>query len=157
MTASRLHLRFPSTEAYLDFWRDHPAFAEDWSPELERYLAYDLVPAGEEGLRPATAYATTVEDTIDMNTTSTIADAVAALHRPATLVTVPRGLQNEEPGLYPERYLQGLLAANPAIVHERWPDFNHYTVVLSDAGAARLAALVRRELAQRPAEEPLAR
>ena len=163
-TAARLTLRFDSTADYLDFWRPHPAFQNDWSPALERYLAYDLVPAvGESSasggllLRPATSYATTVEDTIDMNTTSTIADAVAALHRPATLVTVPRGLQNEEPGLYPEPYLQGLLAANPAIVHERWPDFNHYTVVLSDAGAARLAALVRRELAQAPAERPLAR
>ena len=58
-TAARLNLRFSSVAEYLDFWRSHPAFARDWTPELERYLAYDLVSAGEEGLRPATAYATT--------------------------------------------------------------------------------------------------
>jgi hypothetical protein len=47
-----LNLRFASAD-YLDFWRSHPAFARDWSPELERYLAYDLVSAGRR-LRPAT-------------------------------------------------------------------------------------------------------
>lgn len=147
VTASRLHLRFPSTEAYLDFWRDHPAFAEDWSPELERYLAYDLVPAGEEGLRPATSFETTVEDTIDMNTATTVADALADLDRPAVLITVPRGLQDEEPGLYAEPHLERTLAAYPAIVHERWPGLNHYTVVLSPAGAGRVADVVTGQLA----------
>lgn len=147
-TAARLNLRFDDVDAYLDFWRDHPAFAEDWSPELERYLAYDLVPASDdEGrLRPATSYATTVEDTIDMNTTTTIVDSLAALRRPAVLITVPRGLQNEDPGLYAESYLPGVLAAHPGIPHERWPGLNHYTVVLSSAGAHRLAGVVREQL-----------
>ena len=146
-TAARLNLRFASVAEYLDFWRSHPAFARDWTPELERYLAYDLVSAGEEGLRPATAYATTVEDTIDMNTTTTVADALAMLDRPATLITVPRGLQNEEPGLYPDEHLTRLLAEHPQIAHERWNGFNHYTVVLSAAGAERLARVVADELA----------
>ncbi|MBN9176150.1 MAG: alpha/beta fold hydrolase [Microbacterium sp.] len=146
-TAARLNLRFASDTEYLDFWRAHPAFVRDWTPELERYLAYDLVPAGEEGLRPATAYLTTVEDTIDMNTTSTVTDALVVLDRPATLITVPRGLQDEEPGLYPEEHLARLLAANPRIAHDRWDGFNHYTVVLSAAGAARLARVVTHELA----------
>ena len=140
-------LRFASVAEYLDFWRSHPAFTRDWTPELERYLAYDLVSAGEEGLRPATAYATTVEDTIDMNTTTTVADALAMLDRPATLITVPRGLQNEEPGLYPDEHLTRLLTEHPQVAHERWNGFNHYTVVLSAAGAERLARVVADELA----------
>lgn len=145
-TAARLNLRFDSAADYLDFWRDHPAFAADWTPELERYLSYDLVPDGDR-LRPATSYATTVEDTIDMNTTSTISDAITALTHPTVLITVPRGLQDEEPGLYAEAYLPGVLAGTPTIVHERWQDFNHYTVVLSRAGAERLAGLVTAQLA----------
>lgn len=146
-TAARLNLRFETPAAYLDFWRHHPALAEDWSPELERYLRYDLVADGAGGLRPATSYATTVEDTIDMNVTTTIADSLASLSPPTLLITVPRGLQNEEPGLYGSERLAGLLAAHPTIAHERWPEFNHYTVVLGRAGAARLAAVVTRELA----------
>lgn len=149
-TAARLNLRFASTEAYLDFWRGHPAFAGAWSPQLEHYLAYDLVPDGA-ALRPATSYATTVEDTIDMNTTTTVADALADLDRPTVLVTVPRGLQDEPPGLYPPQRLEEALRAHPAIAHERWDGLNHYTVVLSAGGAARLAPLVRAELAKAPA------
>lgn len=153
-TAARLNLRFPTSEAYLDFWRGHPAFTDDWSPELERYLGYDLV-ADADGLRPATSYATTVEDTIDMNTTTTIADSLAALSRPAVLITVPRGLQNESPGLYAESYLPSVLAANPQIAHERWQGLNHYTVVLSRGGAGRLAEVVSAQLAA--LEKPSAR
>ena len=147
-TAARLNLRFDSAADYIDFWRDHPAFVSDWSSELEHYLAYDLAPAGDGRLRPATSYATTVEDTIDMNTTTTITDSLTALSQPTVLITVPRGLQNEEPGLYAETYLPGILAAHPAIAHERWPGLNHYTVVLSRAGADRLAQVVRAQLAQ---------
>lgn len=148
-TAARLNLRFDTVDDYLDFWRAHPAFARDWSPELEHYLAYDLVPTEGEGgpLRPATSFATTVEDTVDMNTTTTIADALAQLDRPAVLITVPRGLQDEEPGLYAASYLPTVLAANPSIAHARWTGLNHYTVVLSPAGAARLAELVVDQLA----------
>lgn len=145
-TAARLNLRFDDAAAYLDFWREHPAFVEDWSPELEHYLTYDLVPDGDR-LRPATSYATTVEDTVDMNTTTVVADSLAHLSRPAMLVTVPLGLQNEAPGLYAEPYLDALLAQHPAIVHERWQGLNHYTVVISHAGARRLAELVTAQLA----------
>lgn len=144
-TAARLNLRFDDVAAYLDFWRAHPAFVDAWTPELEHYLAYDLVPDGDR-LRPATAYATTVEDTIDQNLAPAIADALAALTRPTTLITVPLGLQNEPPGLYAEAYLAGILAANPDITHERWPGLNHYTVVLSRAGAERLAGAVTAQL-----------
>ena len=148
-TAARLNLRFADVPAYLDFWREHPAFAHTWSPELEDYFAYDLVAAddAEGGLRPATSYATTVEDTIDMNTTRVIEDALAALERPTTLVTVPRGLRDETPGLYPLPALDAALSEYPVISHERWDDLNHYTVVLSRAGAQRVADLVRQNLA----------
>ncbi|MBN9214463.1 MAG: alpha/beta hydrolase [Microbacterium sp. SCN 70-200] len=146
-TAARLDLRFGDVEDYLDFWRGHPAFVDDWSPQLEEYLAYDLVPAEQGTMRPATSYATTVEDTIDMNTTTTIADSLAALQRPTMLITVPRGLQNEEPGLYAEPHLGAVLADNPAIAHERWDGLNHYTVVMSATGAQRLAGVVQQQLA----------
>ncbi|MBD3756943.1 MAG: alpha/beta hydrolase [Microbacterium sp.] len=158
-TAARLSMRFADTAAYLRFWREHPAFAADWSPELERYLAYDLVPVadGEAALRPATSYATTVEDTVDMNTRPTVTEALDALGVPTVLVTVPRGLQNETPGLYPPTHLAALLARYPAVEHVAWPGFNHYTVVLSRPGAARLADLVTAQLALAAAEKPLAR
>lgn len=67
--------------AHLHPQRNHPAFRDDWSEELERYIAYDLVPDGEL-LRPATSYQTTVEDTIDLNLCTALSEAVAAIANP---------------------------------------------------------------------------
>lgn len=148
-TAERLNRRFSDVADYLAFWRSHPAFRDAWTPALERYFAYDLVEDADGAgmLRPATAYATTVEDTIDMNLTPTVTDALRALRHPTRFITAARGLQDEEPGLYAEARLPGLLAAAPSIVHERWPEFNHYTVVMSAPAARRLAGVITQELA----------
>ncbi|HEX2808097.1 MAG TPA: alpha/beta fold hydrolase, partial [Kineosporiaceae bacterium] len=40
---ARLAMTFPTREAYLDFWRAHPAFAGRWNPLIEAYVDYDLV------------------------------------------------------------------------------------------------------------------
>ena len=48
---TRLSQTFGSTEAYLDFWKAHPALAGHWTPDVEAYVRYDLT--GEPGqLRP---------------------------------------------------------------------------------------------------------
>ncbi len=38
----RLRLTFPSVDAYLDYWRRHPAFATDWNAWIEDVCTYDL-------------------------------------------------------------------------------------------------------------------
>lgn len=144
--AERLGMRFADVDAYLDFWRAHPAFREAWTPELEAYLAYDLVRDGD-ALRPATSYATTAEDTADLNAGTAVRDAFAVLRHPALLVSVPRGLQDEEPGLYASERLPGLLAGHDTVRHVRLDGLNHYTVVMSAAGADALAPLVLQEVA----------
>ncbi|WP_036279897.1 alpha/beta fold hydrolase [Microbacterium sp. CH12i] len=145
-TAERLSRRWKDVEEYTNvFWREHPAFVSDWSEELERYIAYDLLPEGDR-YRPATSYQTTVDDTIDLNTGSALPAARAALQHPTLFITVPRGLQNETPGLYPPAHLDRLLTAYPSIRHQHLDDLNHYTVVMSTRGASALGPLVRAEL-----------
>lgn len=148
-TAARLSMRFADADAYLDFWRDHPAFRDAWTPELERYLAYDLVDDCEGALRPATSLETTVDDTVDMNTGTALPDALAALTHPTRFVTVPLGLQNESPGLYAPEHLERVLAALPDVRHERYDGPNHYTIVMSPEGAEIVGRIVREELAAR--------
>lgn len=145
-TAERLSRRYGDVKEYVeDFWRHHPAFAGAWSEELERYIAYDLVPEGE-ALRPATSYQTMLEDTIDMNTGTALVEALAALRHPTVFVSVPRGLQDEEPGLYAPDHLVDTLAALPQVHHLALDDLNHYTVVLSAQGADALGDLLRAEV-----------
>lgn len=145
-TAARLSMRFADPAGYLRFWREHPAFRDAWTDELERYLEYDLVADGSGALRPATSYATTAADTVDMNTGTDLPDALAALRHPTRLLTAPRGLQDEEPGLFAPAYLERMLPEFPAVVHERVRDLNHYTIVMSPAGADVVAAAIREEL-----------
>lgn len=148
-TAARLSMRFASIDDYLEFWRPHPAFAHSWSPELESYFAYDLVEDGSGMLRPATSYETMVDDTVDMNTGSSLPEALADLRHPTALITAPRGLQNEEPGLYAPEYLAGVLARYPSIAHTRLDDLNHYTIVMSEPGARVVGEAVRQLVAHR--------
>lgn len=148
-TAARLSMRFADVDAYLAFWRGHPAFASAWTPALERYLAYDLYDDGGDGLRPATSYATTAEDTVDMNTGSALPDALAGLRHPALFLSTPRGLQNETPGLYAPEHLERMLPQHASVRHERIEGLNHYTIVLSEGGADAVAAALRSELAAR--------
>ncbi|WP_091707262.1 alpha/beta fold hydrolase [Microbacterium sp. cf046] len=143
-TAERLAMRFASGDDYLDFWRGHPAFRRDWTPELERYLAYDLV-GDEPELRPATSYATLVEDSVDQNSGTAIADALDRLPRPTVLLTAARGLLDQVPPLYAEERLPGLLAAHPGLGHVPVADVNHYTIVLSARGADAVAAVVHEQ------------
>lgn len=144
-TAARLSMRFATVADYLDFWRAHPAFRDDWNARLEDYFAYDLCPA-DGGLRPATSYETTADDTIDMNTGTTLPEALAGLSHPTVLITVPRGLQNEEPGLYPPDHLADVLARLPQIEHHVVDGLNHYSIVMSDEGAAAVAGHIRAAL-----------
>jgi pimeloyl-ACP methyl ester carboxylesterase len=145
-TAERLAMRFESVDAYLDFWRAHPAFRRDWTPELEAYLAYDLVGAEPE-LRPATSYETLEEDSIDQNSGTAIAGALARLRRPTVLLTAERGLLDQMPALYASERIPALVQAHPGLQHVAVPDVNHYTIAMSERGADAVATVVREQLA----------
>lgn len=151
-TAERLSMRFADVEEYLDFWRAHPAFQTSWSREVEEYFAYDLVPA-DSSLRPTTSLETTIEDMLDLHTGSTLIDALVRVAGPDAaregqspsilFFTVPRGLQDEEPGLYAPDHITRLLAAYPVIEHHRLTGLNHYSIVMAAQGAEALGGPLR--------------
>lgn len=143
--AERLAMRFSSVEAYLDHWREHPAFGHDWTTAVTDYFAYDLVGEAPE-LRPATSTAVMSDDTVDLNTGHAVVDALGSLRHPTRFLTAPRGLLDETPGLYSPERLTGLLAACPGIRHTEVPGVNHYTITLSEEGAAATAAAIQEEM-----------
>ena len=143
-TADRLAMRFASVDAYLDFWRAHPAFRRDWTPELEAYLAYDLV--GEEPeLRPATSYSTLEEDSIDQNTGTAIVDALTASAAPDG--AAHRRARTARPGARPVCRGAAARAAGrlPRPAAHRGADVNHYTIAMSERGADAVATVVREQ------------
>ena len=120
----RLSLEFGSREDYREFWRGHPAFGFEWTPELDAYLQHDLIGDGPY-----------------------LADAAAnrAFHDlavPAVLLWADRGLLNQTPGAYTAENTAGLNV--PAV---RVPDTNHYSLLAEPRHAATVAEHILRHCA----------
>ena len=138
---TRLRLTFPDTDAYLDFWRGHPALADHWTPDVEAYARYDLV--GEPGQLRARA----VEDAVradgrDMLTEKPFADALGHLSRPTPLLTAPAGLLGEPPGFQPPDLVATWQERVPNLRPLLVPDVNHYTIMYAGEGAAVVARAI---------------
>jgi lipase len=140
----RLRMTFPSLEAYLDFWRPHPALADDWNVYIEEHYAYDLVGEAPD-LRSGVCEDAVLRDGTDQLKEADVLDAIDGLKHPTTLVRAPRGLQNQVPPLYPDDAVAGWLAKLPTLRDVFVDDVNHYTIGFSERGAKALADVVREE------------
>jgi lipase len=141
--AQRLSMTFPDLETYLEFWKKHPAFASGWSQAVVDYASYDLT-GTEPQLRPSASIEAVKEDSIELYGGEPVLGALAGLRQPVTLLTAPRGLLDQTPGLYSPRDIERWKAALPAVTFREVPDVNHYTIVMGAAGAGAVAREVRR-------------
>lgn len=148
--AQRLSMTFTDDDAYLDFWRAHPAFRRDWSTAIEDYARYDL--DGEAPhLRPSTVVAAMLEDGAELYGPEWHVEALRSLRMPVTVLRAPRGLTDGDP-LYPVGALEGFRALVPQLEIIEVGDVNHYTILFADRGAARVAAAASAPLPAPPAE-----
>jgi lipase len=139
--AERLAMTFTGHDAYRHFWRKHPAFADAWSPAVERYVDYDLVP-GPDGWHSASRFDAVAEDSAQQGEGGSLQAAWDAMTVPPAFLRSPRGLLAEPPGLYPPDALERFAVAHPGF---RWDDVeetNHYTVLLGQRGAGRVGAAI---------------
>jgi pimeloyl-ACP methyl ester carboxylesterase len=126
-------------EGYRQWFRNHPAFAEDWTPEVEEYADYDLP---DEPGRPSADPDAVEEDQVDMVTGTAFAEAVERQTHPRVFLHAARGFADDPPGLYPQATVDAYAARWPELDIRRVDDVNHYTIVLSRRGAAAAAAAV---------------
>jgi lipase len=142
--ATRLNREFASRAAYLDFWREHPAFRDAFTPDIAEYADYDLV--GEPPhLRTASTVEAITADALDVYGPDWYLAALAGLRIPISMLRAPRGLLDEPGGLYP-----GLPASPPLAPTMRVTDVddvNHYTILMTDPGAGFVADALRTTLA----------
>jgi lipase len=127
-------------EEYRDWFRHHPAFARDWTPEVEAYADYDLP---DDPGRPSVDPDVVEADQVDMVTGGAFAEAVAQQSHPRVFLHAPRGFADDPPGLYPQATVDAYAERWPDLVVRRVEDVNHYTVVLSRRGASAIADAVR--------------
>lgn len=139
--AERLRMTFDDVAAYRAFWREHPAFAHDWSPALERYFDHDLhrVPGG---LQPAARVEALEQDQRELLDGGSVLRALDELAVPTTLLRAPAGLLAGPP-LYEPAHLRAWAERLPVRLDVvDVPDVNHYTVVMAPHGARVVARYV---------------
>jgi lipase len=133
--ARRLSMTFPDRATYLEFWKSHPAFAEQWSQAVQDYANYDLT-GTEPELRPSASLEAVKQDSMDLYDGKSMLATLAELRQPVSLMTAPRGLLNETPGLYSRSEIERWKAELPSVTIREVPDVNHYTIVMGAAGAS---------------------
>ena len=109
-TLARLNLTFPDLDAYVDWWRAHPAIAAgDVDPaDLEAYAAHDLVGDPPE-LRSSVNPQVVRDDGLDL-----FSDADAErLQVPAMLLCAPKGMIDDPHPMQPLAVVEAWAAGDP--------------------------------------------
>jgi lipase len=127
-------------ESYREWFRNHPAFAHDWTPEAEEYADYDLPdPPGRPSADPEAVEA----DQLDIVEGAAFAEASEKPMPPRIFLHASRGFADDPPGLYPQPTVDEHAVRWPDLDVRHVPDVNHYTLVLSRRGAEAVAGAVR--------------
>jgi lipase len=132
---ARLRQTFASTDAYVDFWRAHPALVGRWSGDVEAYARYDLT--GVVGsMRSRVAVEAISPDSRDVMADKPFEDALGRLAQPTPLLTAPAGFLGEPPGLLPPELVAAWADRVPHLRPQRVPDVNHYTILFDKRAVA---------------------
>jgi lipase len=139
---ARHAISYPSPEAFLDFWRQHPAFAHAWNEDVEAYVLHDLV--GDPGAMRYVLNLNAVEaDSDEMLSDPSNRTSMDRVHVPVTLLRAPRGTLDDEHPLISRSLLETFAAEHPAAHVDDVEGVNHYTLILGDSpGPARVAAAI---------------
>jgi pimeloyl-ACP methyl ester carboxylesterase len=142
---ARLELTFDSLDAYVAWWRRHPAISDsDVDPEvLRRYAEHDLVGA------PPTLRSSVNPNVLEPDGGDVLrSDDAHRLQLPAVLLCAPRGMVDDPNPMQPLQLVRDWAAEDPERRRAvQVPDVNHYTITLGAAGAAAVAGEVRAAVA----------
>jgi pimeloyl-ACP methyl ester carboxylesterase len=136
---ARLRHTYPSEQAYLDFFRAHPALADAWNDDVEHFVRYDLTgPPG--ALRSRADEEAVRQDGRDLLASAeSFGTDLVGLKVPVLLLHAPRGMLGAPPGLLPAPLVEHWRRQAPGLRTELVEDTNHYTILLDDRAAATIA------------------
>jgi pimeloyl-ACP methyl ester carboxylesterase len=137
----RLDQHWPDEDAYVEFFRAHPAFQppNTWTETVEAYVRYDAVTTAEGEIRSSA-----VKEAVLVDGGAAIVDpeSAAAIERvvtPSQLLWAPRGILDQSPGLYPPALIDDAVERLAHLDAQLIDDTNHYTIMVADAGAGAIA------------------
>ncbi len=141
----RLRTTYPSVEAYVDFFRAHPALGPSWDDTIEDYVRYDAL-VTSSGVRSRAVDEAVRADGRDLLLAAPALDrSLRAAKLPTVLLVAPAGLFGRPPGLLPADAVAAYEAAVPELTVETVAGTNHYTILFQAAAARRVAAAVTGE------------
>ncbi|MFE2532760.1 alpha/beta fold hydrolase [Streptomyces sp. NPDC059371] len=141
---ARLGRTYESDEAYVDFFRAHPALGPHWNADIEAYVRYDVT--GTRGARRSKVREEAVRhDGRDLLTSAGLfAAALTGLGVPALLLHAPLGLLGQEPPMLAASVVEDWTGVAGRLPAELIEGSNHYTILLGTAArtvAERFVAL----------------
>jgi len=141
----RLRTTYPSVEAYVEFFRAHPALGPSWDDTIEDYVRYDALET-ESGVRSRALDEAVRADGRDLLLAGPALDeGLRGTRRPTTLLVAPAGMFGQPPGLLPADAVAAYDAAVPALTVETVAGTNHYTILFRAEAARRVAEIVTAE------------
>ena len=139
---TQLRQTHPSREAYRQFWRGQPHFpAEDWGPWVEAFLDYEVSGEPPE-LKPKALAEGVTADLMEGLQREAMIARLKAIRVPVLMVRAPAGFVPGTPPLYPDAMMEQMRTCVQAMEEELIPDTTHYTILMGNRGASRIADLV---------------
>lgn len=139
---TQLQETYASREVYREFWRARPNFpSADWGPWTEAFLNYEV--GGEAPLlRPKASEAAVRFDVAESFNRAAITSRLEALRVPVMLLRAAKGFALDRPQLIPDSAVEQMRTFLPHLEEETIPGTTHYTIVLGERGASRVADLI---------------
>ncbi|HJS72481.1 MAG TPA: alpha/beta hydrolase [Acidimicrobiia bacterium] len=128
---ARFEMEFVSRQAFIDYWKSHPAFREHWDDAMEPALAHELVV--ENGMLRVRANPEAISvGAREITVGAAPNEAAKRLEVPTHLMVAERGTADQLPGMIPLEIAEDAAKANPNITIQYLAGVNHYTVVLGN-------------------------
>jgi len=139
---AQLRQTHPSREAYRLFWRSQPHFpAEDWGPWVEAFLDYEVGGEAPE-LRPKASEDGVKADLMEGLQREAMVARLQTIRVPVLMIRAPAGFVPGSPPLYPDAMMEQMRTCVQAMEEELIPGTTHYTILMGNRGASRIADLV---------------
>jgi lipase len=132
---------YPSREEYRAFWRTQPHFpAAEWNPWVEAFLDYEV--GGEFPVQPKASAPAVRADLGEAFQREAIVERLKSIRVPTMLLRAEKGFTPDQPPLFPDDLAAQIRSYVPHIEDHKFPDTTHYTIVLGERAATKIADLI---------------
>jgi len=142
----QLRQTYESRECYRDFWRNQPSFSqEEWNPWFESFFDYEVGDVEENGsmrVKPKASDAGVRVDVAEAFKTDEITGRLKSLRVPTMLLRAEYGMVSGQPPFFPDAVMDAFRKNVPGMKEEVLSGTTHYTIVLGESGASRVADLI---------------